>query len=176
MTPLIPLAVQLLQFAPHLMRYFGAGEASAEVAEKVVDVAKTVTGAFTPEKAIEMLKADKELQATFQLRTFEIDADLEKAHLTDRQYARKRDVEFIKAGVRNTRGDILAYLAIAGLLGLIIMLFFKSTDMSTSVRDLLLILSGSLVVIVKDVYNFEFGSTRANKDKDATISNLSGAK
>jgi CDP-diglyceride synthetase len=36
-------------------------------------------------------------------------------------------------------------------------------------RDLLLILAGALVTLVKDVFGFEFGSSVGSKNKEATI-------
>jgi hypothetical protein len=41
-------------------------------------------------------------------------------------------------------------------------------------RDILLILSGALVAIVKDVYGFEFGSSRGSEAKTEQLTQLMG--
>ena len=79
-------------------------------------------------------------------------------HLADVQDARHRDVEFLKAGKNNARGDFLAYGAVGCLCVCIILLFF--CEVPATSRDLLLVTLGALVTIVKDVYGFEFGSSK----------------
>lgn len=170
--PILPIVMGLAQFAPTILRYFCAGETSAAVAESVVDIAKTVTGTKTPEEALEAIRANNQLAMEFQKQILSSDTELEKAYLLDRQDARSRDLGYIQSGKHNYRGDILAFVAIIALVCLIFLLFFKAVDLPDSVRDLLLILSGSLVAIVKDVYAFEFGSTRDSKVKSDTIEKL----
>src|SRR6185503_17650606 len=46
-----------------------------------------------------------------------------KAYLADAQSARARDVEFLKAGRKNIRADVLAYAAIGSLILCIFLLF-----------------------------------------------------
>lgn len=54
----ITSALGLAQLAPSLMRFFGVGEKPVAVAEKVIDLAKTVTGQPTGEAALAALQAD----------------------------------------------------------------------------------------------------------------------
>ena len=99
--------------------------------------------------------------------------DLEKAYLADRESARARDVGLAQAGRRNIRADILAYAAIGGLISLIWVLLVHSIPEGPT-RDILLILSGALVAIVKDVYGFEFGSSRGSEAKTEQLTTLMG--
>lgn len=168
----ITIIMALAQFAPTLIKYITGSDTAATITEKVTDIATQVAGAKTPEEAIQIFQADKEKAWAFKLAVLAADKDLETAFLVDRQNARSRDVEFIKAGLQNKRADILAALAILALIGCIIILFFKQIPEGPG-RDILLMLIGALIAIVKDVYSFEFGTSRSSKDKDNTIAYLS---
>lgn len=109
------------------------------------------------------LENETELQR-LRVEDNRIDAELEKAYLADRQDARKRDVEFIKAGRKNERGDNLAYLAVIGLLSTIAVLMF--VEISQVQERVLLVALGALIKIVGDVYSFEFGSSKGEQRKD----------
>jgi hypothetical protein len=62
----------------------------------------------------------------------------------------------------NWRADTLAVGAMVGLIALIWTLLFVPLPDGPA-RDTLLLLAGALVTIVKDVYTFEFGSSRGSK-------------
>jgi hypothetical protein len=161
----ISIALGLAQFAPTILRYLGVGDKSVAVAEKVVETAQVITGAKNPADALEMIRNNQVMQMAFQEKIIEQDGQLEQAYLSDRANARARDIKFIEQGMPNARGNILAFVAIAALIGLIFALFFKQTEISSTVKDLLLMLAGALMAIVKDVYAFEFGSTRDSRNK-----------
>jgi hypothetical protein len=116
----------------------------------------------SPEQWVELKKA----QMKHEIDLVSISADLDKAYLADRQNARGRDVELKAAGYSNWRADVLALLSIIGLLALIFTVIFAEIKQGAA-RDTLLVLSGTLIAIVKDVYQFEFGSSRGSKEKDA---------
>lgn len=159
MAPLLPIALQLVQFAPHLMRFFGAGESSTKVVESVVDVAKEVTGATSPEEALEMLKTNAEAQAAFRQRSLELDGELEKAYLTDRQDARKRDAGFIAAGTRNYRADLMA----AGAFVVVIIIAWKvwtAPDLPEYAKGIITLVLGRFLGYCDQIFQFEFGSVR----------------
>ncbi|MGX2038766.1 hypothetical protein ACWJKU_01350 [Methylocaldum sp. MU1018] len=60
---------------------------------------------------------------------------------------------------------VLALLApVAVVLIAILLVFVPITDANT--REMLMMLVGALVVMAKDVYGFEFGSSRGSRDKD----------
>jgi len=115
----------------------------------------------SPEQWAELKKA----QMQHQTELAQISAELDKAYLADRQNARGRDIDLKKAGYSNWRADVLALSAIGGLLALIFTVIFAKIEAGPA-RDTLLVLSGTLIAIVKDVYQFEFGSSRGSKEKD----------
>ena len=71
----------------------------------------------------------------------------------------------------NWRADTLAEGAMVGLIALILTLLFVPLPDGPA-RDTLLLLAGALVTIVKDVYTFEFGSSRGSKEKDDIIARM----
>lgn len=165
---LIPVALSMAaQFAPGLIRHL-AGDKAGAVAEQVVNVAQSLTGADTPGAALEALRAHPELAVQFRIKLAEIELERERAYLADRQDARSRDVAFAKLGRQNWRADVLAVGALVGLVGLIWTLLFAPIPDGPA-RDVLLLLSGALVAICKDVYAYEFGSSRGSAEKSAMM-------
>ena len=171
--PLIPVALSLAaQFAPDIIKYFTKSDTAGVVAAKVIDIAQAVTGTTTPDAATEALQADPALALQFKTAVMANDADLEKAHLSDRQDARARDVAFVQASRYNWRGDLLAFLAVGGL---VICVYFVASDANLPERavNAIMFIAGVLASAVRDVYGFEFGSSRSSQVKDATIQSLS---
>jgi hypothetical protein len=160
------------QFAPSIIKYFTNSDTAGEVAGKVIDIAKTVTGKDTPDEAAQALAADPALAMQFKVAVMASEADLDKAYLADRADARKRDTAFVQAGRYNWRGDFLALLAVGGL---IICVYFVASDAGLPERavNAIMFVAGVLASAVRDVYGFEFGSSRSSKDKDVTIQSLS---
>lgn len=74
----------------------------------------------------------------------------------------------------NQRADMLAFLAIFGLV-MTILLLVTAGDIAAGNRDILLVLIGALISMAKDVYSFEFGSSkgyeRSNQALAASASN-----
>ena len=79
--PLIPLALSLAQFAPNIIKFFTGSDKDAAVAQKVVDIASAVTGAKSPEEAIQRIHASSEAQLAFQQAALAQEGELEKARL-----------------------------------------------------------------------------------------------
>ena len=63
--------------------------------------------------------------------------------------------------MKNLRGDFLAIAAI-GLFGATIWMLFY-VDFPDSSKDVLLVMTGVLATIVKDVFSFEFGSSKGGE-------------
>lgn len=170
--PILAIASALSAFAPALMKYFGAGETSVAIAEKVVGMAQTVTGSSTPEEALERIRADAAAQTAFQLEVMKNETELDRIYLADRQSARDRDVEIVRIRGRNLRGDILAYLAVGSLIMVIVLLFAGPALPEPSERLLYTVL-GALIMIVKEVYGFEFGSSKdSQRNAQAVVDTL----
>jgi hypothetical protein len=166
----ISIAIALAQFAPSLMRFFGAGDKATTVAEKVIGMAKSVTGAQTPEQALEMMKFSTDRQVEFNLAVLKVDSELEAAYLSDIQSARVRDIQFLQTGTRNYRADTMYFLAVIVIAGLVWVVM--QSEMDEYGKGIITLVLGRFLGYLDNIYNFEFGSTRSSKDKDATIQTL----
>ena len=171
--PLIPIAMQLAQYAPALIKLL-AGDKAGEVAGKVVDVARTVTGIDDPKFAVQAIQLDPAKAAEFQLAVGAQQADWDRMYLADTQSARARDIELAKAGIKNHRANVLAGVALL-LVVICLLVVVWNSDMNEYGKLTLSLVLGRALGWVDQIFSFEFGSTRASKEKDLTISKLSGA-
>lgn len=172
----ITIALGLARFAPSIMRYLGAGDASVDVAQKVVDVAQTVTGTQTPQEALAALQQNAELAHQFNLAVLASDKELEQAYLADRQDARKRDIAFINAGRTNKRADAMVLFDVIGLIACLVVLTLFRKEIPGEVVGLLSTIAGIFGLCLRDAHQFEFGSSRGSRDKDEAIAKLSSTK
>lgn len=143
---------------------------------KIPDDPKQLTPELLQQLQIKQMEHEEFLvQAALEEK--KLAAEEYKAELADRGSARDRDKEFTKAGKNNQRGDNLAYLAVGALVLDMICLTFIEVPRGN--RDLLLVILGALIAIVKDVYGFEFGSSkdgaRASQELVKTLRNGSGS-
>lgn len=168
----------LAQLAPSLMRFFGVGEKNAVLVDKVIDIAKTVTGTPTGEDALVALQQDPALAFQFQQKVLDNDKELEIAYLADRQDARKRDIEFIKMGKTNVRANAMLVCTFIGLFGSVMAMIHYNVDANSAVGGALLLLIGKFLGNWGTAFDFEFGSSRGSKEKDDTqaIMNLKGLR
>lgn len=171
----VTLALTLAQFAPSLIKFFTGSDKAADVAGKVIDIAKTVTGASDGAAALDVLKADPNKVLEFQQAALAQDADLTRAFLADVQNARARDVELHKAGFGNRRADVMVALDVLGLIACLLVLVLYREKLPGEVVGLLSAISGIFGACLRDAHQFEFGSSRSSQVKDATINKLSGA-
>lgn len=122
MAPFIAAALPaLIEAAPSLIRIFGKGEQSeknAQAAEKVVEIAKQVTGESTAEGAVTAIQEDPEIAAKFRE---EVHANrLELAELSEKSFAEAREFAKEYAGQpRNWPLEIVTY-TILGIFALIV--------------------------------------------------------
>ena len=112
-----------------------------------------------------------EMAANGELAKMTSEADVTKAFLADQQSARARDVAIVQAKGKNMRGDILAFCAIGALIGTILVLFLVPNIPPTS-EKLLYVVLGALITIVKDVYGFEFGSSKDSQRNAQAVSDM----
>ena len=173
MAPLIPIAMQLAQYAPALIKLL-AGDKAGEVTGKVIDVARAVTGIDDPKFAVEAIQMDPAKAAEFQLAIGAQQMQWEQIYLADTQSARARDVELAKAGIKNHRANVLAGAALLLVIVCLFIVIWNSGADDFAKATISLIL-GRALGWVEQLFSFEFGTTRANKTKDETISKLSGS-
>lgn len=165
----ITLALSLAQFAPSLLRFFGAGEKSATIAEKVIGIAQTVTGAPTGEAALAAMQQNAQLAQEFNLAALQADTDLEQAYLADRKDARARDVALRQAGFANKRADWMVIGDVIGLVACLVVLAVFRKEIPGEVVSLLSTVASIFGLCLRDAHQFEFGSSRGSKEKDVLL-------
>lgn len=167
----ITIAMGLAQFAPGIIKWITGSDKAEAAATKVVEIAKAATGQPTGEGALTALRTDPALAIAFQQAVMANEAELDKAFLADRQNARGRDVSLAQVGRYNWRADVLAVLAVGGL---VLCVYFIARDAELPERavNAIMFVAGVLASAVRDVYGFEFGSSRSSQIKDGTIQNL----
>lgn len=171
MLPVIALAGSLIQAAPAIARWLG-GESAGTAAERVVEVAKAVTGASLGEQAASVILQDPEKAAAFREAIANIEADLDKAFLADTQSARARDIELAKLGMRHWRASALVTAAFA-LVGACLATVIWRTELDEAAKAVITLILGRALGWVEQVFSFEFGTTRSSHVKDDTINSLS---
>lgn len=164
----VTIAFGLAQYAPSIIKWLSGSEKAEEAAQKVIDVARVVTGKQDASEAAQAIRADPAVLMQFRQAMAGIEADMDRAYLADRQNARGRDVAFVQAGRWNVRADLLALLSVTGL---IVCVWFVARDSSLPERavNAIMFVAGTLAACVRDVFAFEFGSSRGSRDKDALI-------
>jgi hypothetical protein len=90
---------------------------------------------------------------------------MEQLVFNDLADARKRDTAFVSTGRWNWRADILAVLAVGGLVTCV-WFIARDSDMEERAVNAIMFVAGVLAAAVRDVYSFEFGSSRGSKEKD----------
>lgn len=170
----VSLALGLAQFAPSIMRFFGSGEKPVAVAEKIVGLAQTITGAKAPEAAIAQLRENAQLAQQFNLAVQAHDTELEKAYLADRGSSRARDIEVRKmTGGYNKRADVMVALDVLGLIACLAVLTFYRDQIPGEVVGILATIAGVFGACLRDAHQFEFGSSRGSKVKDDILAEMS---
>lgn len=167
----ITIALGLAQFAPSILRYFGVGEKSAAVAEKVVGIAQSVVGpGKTPEETLAAMRQSAELAQQFNLAVLAADAKLEELYLADRKDARARDVEVRKlTGGVNKRADVMVVCDFLGLVVCLAVLAFYYKDLPGEATALISTIASIFGLCLRDAHQFEFGSSRGSKEKDELL-------
>lgn len=164
----VTAAFGLAQYAPSIIKWLTGSDKAEEAAQKVIDVARVVTGKEDAQEAAQALQADPALVMQFRQAMASIERDMDRDYLADRQNARGRDVAFVQAGRWNIRADLLALLSVTGL---IVCVWFVARDSSLPERavNAIMFVAGTLAACVRDVFAFEFGSSRGSREKDAIL-------
>ena len=130
---------------------------------------------ITPEKALELkqieLDREEDLRA-WALENRKLDIEEFKEEVKDKGSARDRDSLFIRMGRHNYRGDIMFILAVLMIAGLV-WLVWKDPSINEYMKGIFTLVLGRFLGYLDNIYNFEFGTTRNNRTKDATIEQLS---
>lgn len=93
-----------------------------------------------------------------------------KEHLEDTQNARTRDIELRKLGDENKRANWMIIGDVVGLVACLVMLYFiKDMNGAGEIRGIISTIAGFFGLGLRDAHQFEFGSSRGSKTKDALL-------
>lgn len=145
--PLVGMAVTTIGKA------LGVSEATEE------SVALALKGA-TPADLLALKKADQE----FAVQMKQLDIDLEKAYLSDRDSARKREAE-----VKDHTNRNLAYTYTFGYFAILGTMFFA--NIPADAKDILNVLLGIMSGAQMSIMSYYFGSSKSSTDKNLLLAN-----
>ena len=117
------------------------------------------------------LEHEEELQRLY-LESNKLELEFFRAEAGEKDSARKRDTEFLKAGIRNHRADFMFVLAV-GIIAWLVWIVWKDQAINEYVKGIFTLVLGRFLGYLDNIYNFEFGSTRSSRTKDVTIEQLS---
>lgn len=92
-----------------------------------------------------------------------------QAEIADRQSARERDIELARAGRGNRRADVMVALDVLGLVACLVAIVWLRASLTGESITLITTLAGYFGLSLRDAHQFEFGSSRGSKDKDAML-------
>jgi hypothetical protein len=119
------------------------------------------------------MRADPALALQFHQAVLAADTKLEELYLADKANARTRDIEVRKLdGGKNHRADIMLVAAFAAVIAIAALLALGKVDGATAVGGFLLTIGGMFARNIGTAFDFEFGSSRGSRDKDAAIAQL----
>lgn len=170
MVPLIPIAMQLAQFAPGIIKLLTGSDKAEEVAGKVVDVAKAVTGLGDGPAAVAAITGDPAKMIEFQLAMSAQQGDMEKAYLADVQNARAMQVAALSQDDLFSKRFVYYFAAAWSLFSMVYFIavtFWPPKDAGQRIADTIL---GVLIASVIGVmFAYFYGTTRSSQAKTNII-------
>ncbi len=155
MIPLIPIAQGLISIAPSIAKWFG-GDKAEDAAQSVVDIARQVTGQNDAGQAVDLVKANPELQAKFLMLLEQNRTTIELAIIGDIQHARE-------AHKHSYMPAILSSVLTVALISFIACLFFVAVPEGN--QRIVDILFGSFLTAWLQSIAYWYGTTRGSADK-----------
>lgn len=144
-------------------------EWSDRIVDKIGKGAEELLGTNDPDEIDEALAANPHLRIELETKALEVAAQEYEAMLKDVQNARQRDIEYLRAGRKNTRADIMAYgalfLSFVTLCGLIFMAI-AGIEIGGPLLALISAQFGAMGGYTGAVFQYEFGSSAGSKSKD----------
>lgn len=141
-----------------------------DVDGSVEAIAQAVRGA-TPEQMLALKQADNEFAMTMQRLGFENIQALEKIAADDRASARQMHM-----AVRDLSTPILSYMVVLAFFTTVYILLTQTVEIQTEMRDVVMVLIGTLATSFTQVLNFRFGTSAGSKEKTDIIKRLGGTQ
>lgn len=132
---------------------------------KLLDGAKNLIDEVVTSKEEKM---ELTIKMEEMLKTHE--QEIIKAEIADRDSARNREIEVVKAGSKNWTQNILAYVGVTGFFGIIGYLLSRGLgNMNAEESFIIGNLTGMAGAIAKDIYGYYFGSSKGEHENQHWI-------
>lgn len=141
-----------------------------DIEGSVEAIAQAVRGA-TPEQMLALKLADNEFSVTMQRLGFENIQALEKIAADDRASARQ-----MHTAVRDLSTPILSCMVVLAFFTTVYILLTQTVEIQTEMRDVVMVLIGTLATSFTQVLNFRFGTSAGSKEKTDIIKRLGGTQ
>ena len=168
--PLIPAALGIAaEILPGLVRHL-AGDKAGKVAETITQTAQAVTGAKTPEEALNAVMGSTEKQRELRLKLAQLQLTLDQAEQADRADARAmtRALASEKTAIA-WAAPLLSAIILVAFGGMVYLVVVTPADNASQVAQILL---GALASMAIQVTNFWLGSSRSSQQKTALLAGL----
>lgn len=170
---LLAIASALSQFVPAITKWITGSEKASEAAGAVVDIAKQVTGLADAKNALTAIQGDPRLQFEYKQAVMMQELTLDQLYLADVQNARAMQIAALGQEDLFSKRFVHYFAAAWSLFAAVYFVcvtFIEVPETGQRVADTILgVLIGS---VLGTIFQFFYGSTRANKVKDETIKNL----
>lgn len=137
-----------------------------EIKPTMEAIGQAISGA-TPEQMLALKQADNDFASKMQQLGFEHIQALEKVAADDRASARA-----MHTSVRDLSTPILSYLVVTAFFWVIYLLLTRQIDVPESMRDVVMIMIGTLSASFTQVMNFRFGTSAGSKDKNEILKRM----
>lgn len=168
--PLIPIAMQLAQFAPGIIKLLTGSDKAEEVAGKVIDVAKAVTGTNTGAAAVAAVTVSSEKAMEFQLAFAAQQLEFERAYLADVQNARAMQAAALAQDDLFSKRFVYYFAAAWSLFSMVYFMavtFWPPAASGQRIADTIL---GVLIASVIGVmFAYFYGTTKGSAEKTRII-------
>ena len=162
--PLIPLAMSIAgEFLPDLVRGL-VGDKAGDVANKIVDIATTLTGKSEPGDIMSALKGNPDMVIELQLRLADERIAMAQFDQADRASARRMATK----SSLHTWAAILVSVLVTGSFGFMLWAVL-SRPIPEASSEVALIMLGTLGGGFIQVLNFWLGSSRGSQEKSQML-------
>jgi len=122
--------------------------------------------------ALKQLESDHKLKLEeLAIKRVELENEAERDRLKDVQSARSRDMALMAAGKDNLRAHIMLALAFLAVIAIAVILGVGWVDAGSATAGFLYSIGGMFAKNIGQAFDFEFGSSRGSKNKDAIMAN-----
>jgi len=167
----ITILSALATFAPMLGKWMGASDKVQDIAEKASGIAAVVTGKTNLEEQKEALAADPALRYQFEQALVAQESEFEALYISDKADARKRDIALSASPAGNVRANYLVAFAMFMIVAILAIIIFRDV-LDEYVKTTITLIVGMFLNELKNIYSFEFGTTRRSREKTDVLNNL----